>query len=184
MDVDSTLVHGEVIEMLAERAGAGARVARITERAMAGELDFAASLHERVATLAGLPESVFADDTRYFLAETRYPAFGNLVPRYIVGNHGVEPSVGMERFEEVVRAMRERLESAIGGIQGVEIEDKRFSLAVHFRRSRSSTMGARVPSKSSATRTLAQASCARTSAWARARMRLTAAAPSPGCSRG
>ena len=61
MDVDSTLVRGEVIEMLAERAGAGARVARITERAMAGELDFAASLHERVATLAGLPESVFAD---------------------------------------------------------------------------------------------------------------------------
>lgn len=61
MDVDSTLVRGEVIEMLAERAGAGARVARITERAMAGELDFAASLHERVATLAGLPETVFAD---------------------------------------------------------------------------------------------------------------------------
>ena len=61
MDVDSTLVRGEVIEMLAERAGAGERVARITARAMAGELDFAASLHERVATLAGLPESVFAE---------------------------------------------------------------------------------------------------------------------------
>ena len=61
MDVDSTLVRGEVIEMLAERAGPGERVARITARAMAGELDFAASLHERVATLAGLPESVFAE---------------------------------------------------------------------------------------------------------------------------
>ena len=59
MDVDSTLVRGEVIEMLAERAGSGALVAAITERAMAGELDFAASLHERVATLAGLPEAVF-----------------------------------------------------------------------------------------------------------------------------
>lgn len=61
MDVDSTLVRGEVIEMLAERAGCGALVAAITERAMAGELDFAASLHERVANLAGLPESVFAE---------------------------------------------------------------------------------------------------------------------------
>lgn len=59
--------------------------------------------------------------------------------RYIVGNHGVEPSAGMERFEAVVRTMREHLEAAIGGIQGVEIEDKRFSLAVHFRRSRSAT---------------------------------------------
>jgi trehalose 6-phosphate phosphatase len=59
---------------------------------------------------------------------------GGVPVRYLVGNHGVEPSVGMERFEEVVRAMRERLESAIGGIQGVEIEDKRFSLALHFRR--------------------------------------------------
>lgn len=64
---------------------------------------------------------------------------GGVPVRYIVGNHGVEPSVGMERFEEVVRAMREHLEAAIGGIQGVEIEDKRFSLAVHFRRSRSAT---------------------------------------------
>ena len=61
MDVDSTLVRGEVIEMLADRAGAGPQVARITARAMAGEIDFAASLHERVATLAGLPRSVFAE---------------------------------------------------------------------------------------------------------------------------
>ncbi len=57
-DVDSTLIQGEVIEMLAERAGAGEAVAAITEAAMRGELDFAESLHRRVATLAGLPEEV------------------------------------------------------------------------------------------------------------------------------
>ncbi|WP_088289199.1 phosphoserine phosphatase SerB [Kineosporia sp. A_224] len=61
MDVDSTLIQDEVIELLAEHAGRGAEVAAVTERAMRGELDFAASLHERVACLAGLPESVLAE---------------------------------------------------------------------------------------------------------------------------
>ncbi|MCW2850189.1 MAG: serB [Marmoricola sp.] len=54
MDVDSTLIQGEVIEMLAAYAGCEAEVAGITERAMRGELDFAASLRERVALLVGL----------------------------------------------------------------------------------------------------------------------------------
>ncbi|CAJ1506934.1 phosphoserine phosphatase SerB [[Mycobacterium] holstebronense] len=57
-DVDSTLIQGEVIEMLADRAGAGDAVAAITEAAMRGELDFAESLHHRVSTLAGLPATV------------------------------------------------------------------------------------------------------------------------------
>jgi phosphoserine phosphatase len=57
-DVDSTLVQGEVIEMLAAHAGAQGAVAAITEAAMRGELDFAESLERRVATLAGLPASV------------------------------------------------------------------------------------------------------------------------------
>ena len=60
-DVDSTLIQGEVIEMLAARAGAEAKVAQITEAAMRGELDFAESLRERVATLEGLPASVLDD---------------------------------------------------------------------------------------------------------------------------
>jgi phosphoserine phosphatase len=55
MDVDSTLITAEVIDLLAARAGSADEVAAITARAMHGELDFAASLHERVATLAGLP---------------------------------------------------------------------------------------------------------------------------------
>ncbi|MCV7125084.1 phosphoserine phosphatase SerB [Mycobacterium lacus] len=60
-DVDSTLVQGEAIEMLAARAGAQGAVAAITEAAMRGELDFAQSLRQRVATLAGLPATVIDD---------------------------------------------------------------------------------------------------------------------------
>ena len=63
MDVDSTLIQGEVIEMLAAHAGCEPEVARITERAMRGELDFAASLRERVALLEGLDASAL--DTVY-----------------------------------------------------------------------------------------------------------------------
>ena len=55
MDADSTLLKGEVIDKLAARLGLEEQVAAITEAAMAGELDFAAALRERVALLAGLP---------------------------------------------------------------------------------------------------------------------------------
>ncbi|KGN38728.1 phosphoserine phosphatase SerB [Knoellia subterranea] len=61
MDVDSTLIQDEVIELLARHAGREAEVAAVTERAMAGELDFAESLHARVATLAGLDASVLEE---------------------------------------------------------------------------------------------------------------------------
>ncbi|WIM67264.1 phosphoserine phosphatase SerB [Corynebacterium breve] len=57
-DCDSTLITGEVIEMLAAHAGKEAEVAEVTERAMRGELDFEESLRERVKTLAGLDASV------------------------------------------------------------------------------------------------------------------------------
>jgi phosphoserine phosphatase len=63
MDVDSTLIQDEVIELLADHGGHGAEVARITEAAMRGELDFEASLRARVALLEGLPASV-VDDVR------------------------------------------------------------------------------------------------------------------------
>jgi phosphoserine phosphatase len=59
LDVDSTLIEDEVIELLAAEAGSAERVAEITFRAMNGELDFEQSLRERAATLAGLPDSVF-----------------------------------------------------------------------------------------------------------------------------
>jgi len=54
LDVDSTLIEQEVIELLADEAGSLDEVADITARAMAGELDFGRSLVERVATLTGL----------------------------------------------------------------------------------------------------------------------------------
>jgi phosphoserine phosphatase len=54
MDVDSTLVQGEVIEMLAEHAGCADEVRGVTDAAMRGELDFAESLRARVRLLAGL----------------------------------------------------------------------------------------------------------------------------------
>lgn len=53
-DMDSTMIGQECIDELADFAGLKAHVAAITERAMRGELDFAAALHERVALLAGL----------------------------------------------------------------------------------------------------------------------------------
>jgi phosphoserine phosphatase len=57
LDVDSTLIQGEVIEMLAARAGCEPEVAAVTEAAMRGELDFESSLRTRVKLLAGLDES-------------------------------------------------------------------------------------------------------------------------------
>lgn len=59
MDVDSTLIMEEGIDLLGEEAGLGPQVAAITERAMRGELDFEEALRERVALLKGLPVTVF-----------------------------------------------------------------------------------------------------------------------------
>lgn len=60
LDVDSTLIEDEAIELLAAEAGSLVEVAAVTDRAMRGELDFAESLRSRVATLAGLPDTVHA----------------------------------------------------------------------------------------------------------------------------
>jgi phosphoserine phosphatase len=63
MDVDSTLIQDEVIDLLAARAGCAEEVAKVTEAAMRGDLDFTASLRERVALLAGLDAGVL-DEVR------------------------------------------------------------------------------------------------------------------------
>jgi phosphoserine phosphatase len=70
LDVDSTLIENEAIELLAEEAGSLELVSAVTDRAMRGELDFGESLRERVATLAGLPETVF-DEVRSRITVTR-----------------------------------------------------------------------------------------------------------------
>jgi phosphoserine phosphatase len=60
MDVDSTLIQNEVIDLLADEAGVGPQVQAITERAMRGELDFEQSLRARVSLLAGLDQAALA----------------------------------------------------------------------------------------------------------------------------
>ena len=61
LDMDSTFIKDEVIDLLADRAGVGVQVAAITERSMRGELDFRESLRDRVALLAGLDSDCIAD---------------------------------------------------------------------------------------------------------------------------
>jgi phosphoserine phosphatase len=61
LDVDSTLIQQEVIELLAAKAGVGSEVISITEQAMRGEIDFEQSLRARVALLKGLPVSAISE---------------------------------------------------------------------------------------------------------------------------
>ena len=61
MDMDSTTIEIECIDEIAVLAGVGEEVAAVTEQAMLGELDFAQSLHQRVATLAGSSEGILAE---------------------------------------------------------------------------------------------------------------------------
>jgi phosphoserine phosphatase len=104
LDADSTLIREEAIELLAEAAGSLEHVAAVTERAMRGELDFAASLRERVATLAGLPISEVA------------AARGRLTPTpgvqaLIDGVHAAGGMVGVVSggFHELLDPLAERL---------------------------------------------------------------------------
>ncbi|GAA1444412.1 phosphoserine phosphatase SerB [Leifsonia poae] len=104
LDADSTLIHDEVIELLAEEAGARTEVAEITERAMRGELDFAQSLRERVKTLAGLPAEVFSR-----VGERIRVTDG--VPELIAGVHAAGGLVGVVSggFHETLDPLAERL---------------------------------------------------------------------------
>jgi phosphoserine phosphatase len=97
LDVDSTLIEDEVIELLAHEAGSGDAVGEITFRAMNGELDFEHSLRERVATLKGLPVSAI-DTVRTKVTVTRG------VPAMIAGVHaaGGRVAVVSGGFHEVI----------------------------------------------------------------------------------
>ncbi len=104
LDVDSTLIEDEVIELLADAAGTREAVAEVTFRAMNGELDFAESLRERVATLAGLPASVFAEvGARVTVTHG--------VPEMIAAVHAAGGRVGVVSggFHEVIDPLAERL---------------------------------------------------------------------------
>lgn len=60
-DMDSTLIKNECIDLIAKKAGVEPLVAQITERAMRGELDFTASLKERVSLLKGVPDTIYEE---------------------------------------------------------------------------------------------------------------------------
>lgn len=100
LDVDSTFIREEVVELLAAHAGALDEVAAVTEAAMRGELDFAASLRARVMALAGLPVTVF-DDVRAAVHVT--PGGAQLVAALQARGDVVALVSG--GFEEVVRPL-------------------------------------------------------------------------------
>lgn len=122
-DVDSTFITTEVIEMLAAAAGTEELVRSITDRAMRGELDFAQSLAERVATLRGVPDSIFAD----VASQVRLTPGAADVVRVIHEHSGTFGLVS-GGFHEVVDAVAEplgieailanRLETADGVLTG------------------------------------------------------------------
>ena len=104
LDVDSTLIENEVIELLADAAGSRDQVEAITSAAMNGEVDFEQSLRARVATLAGLPSTVFAA-----VAATITVTPG--VQQMIAGVHAASGRVGVVSggFHELVDDLAETL---------------------------------------------------------------------------
>jgi len=104
LDVDSTLIENEVIELLADAAGSLDEVAVITAAAMNGDLDFEESLRARVKTLAGLPVSVFDDVARLITVTAG-------VPEMISGVHEAGGCVGVVSggFHELVDPLARQL---------------------------------------------------------------------------
>lgn len=104
MDVDSTFINEEVIDLIAAHAGVGDKVATITERAMAGEIDFAESLAERVALLTGLSSTVL-DDVRASITLTEGAA--DLVAW--VQKNGGRVALVSGGFTDVIRPLAQSL---------------------------------------------------------------------------
>ncbi len=122
MDVDSTLIQGEVIELLAEHAGCADEVARITEAAMRGELDFAESLRARVALLKGLDVAAI-DEVRAKLrlapgARTLVRTLKRLDYRFAIVSGG---------FTQVTDVLVERLGIDYSAANTLEIADGRLT---------------------------------------------------------
>ncbi len=122
MDADSTLLQDEVIDLLAQACQCADEVADITARAMAGELDFAASLRERVALLEGLPESVL-DDVRASLRLT--PGARTLVRTLL--RLGYVPAVVSGGFEEVLAPLLEELGVSLLRANRLEVVEGRLT---------------------------------------------------------
>ncbi len=122
LDADSTLIREEAIELLADAAGSLELVAAVTERAMRGELDFAASLRERVATLAGLEVAEF-ERARALMTPT--PG----VQELIAGVHAAGGLVGVVSggFHELLDPLAERLGLDFCRANRLQVEDGRLT---------------------------------------------------------
>ena len=122
LDVDSTLVRGEVIDELAARAGRAAEVARITAAAMNGELDFAESLRARVAALAGLPAAVL-DEVREALVLT--PGARTLIRT--LQRHGFRCGIVSGGFTQITDPLAATLGLDFAAANTLEIADGRLT---------------------------------------------------------
>ncbi|MGD7733158.1 phosphoserine phosphatase SerB [Propionibacteriaceae bacterium G57] len=118
LDVDATLVTGETIDLLAERAGAGEQVAAITQRAMNGELEFAQALAARVETLAGLPVEAL-DEVRHGLEFS--PGARELVEA--VHATGGKVAIVSGGFIEIVAKLAETLSIDFAAANTLEVAD-------------------------------------------------------------
>lgn len=118
MDVDSTLIQQEVIELLAAKAGVGDQVIAITDSAMRGEIDFAESLIARVALLKGLPESVI-EEVRNEITLT--PGARTLVATLHKLGHSVALVSG--GFTEVIEPIAKDLQIAHVRANSLEVID-------------------------------------------------------------
>ncbi|MCU1612660.1 MAG: serB [Frankiales bacterium] len=122
LDVDSTLVQGEVIDELAARAGRAAEVARITAAAMNGELDFAESLRARVSALAGLPVDVL-DEVREHLELT--PGARTLIRT--LQRHGFRCGVVSGGFSQITDPLAEALGLDFAAANTLEVAGGRLT---------------------------------------------------------
>jgi phosphoserine phosphatase len=117
-DLDSTLVRGETIDALGRRHGVGERVARVTRRAMAGEIDFAAAIRERVALLAGLPAAALVEAAQ---SAALTPGAAALVAA--LRRLGYATAIVSGGFAPVAEALRSRLDIDWAYANEVEVRD-------------------------------------------------------------
>ncbi|MFJ2745633.1 phosphoserine phosphatase SerB [Streptomyces sp. NPDC087440] len=122
MDVDSTLIQDEVIELFAAHAGCEAEVAAVTEQAMRGELDFEQSLHARVALLAGLDAGV-VEKVR---AEVRMTPGARTLVRTLK-RLGYQVGVVSGGFTQVTDALMEELSLDFAQANTLEIVDGKLT---------------------------------------------------------
>ena len=121
-DVDSTLINDEVIDLLADAAGTHAEVSAITERAMHGDIDFAESLTQRVATLRGTSEKVLDDVLGAITVTTGARQLVHAV--HEAGGYIIAVSGG---FHEILNPIATQLGLDAWAANGLEVVDGLFT---------------------------------------------------------